>query len=136
MATTSTNGEVLLELQNVVKAYGAGRKAVRRGQRCQSDALAGRVYLPAWSFGLRQVHAAADHHRLESRHLGNGALSRSADSKASIRTPRSSSKRLRLYPWLTVKDNVQIALKARGVEPAARAERALKTDRHRRLGWL
>ena len=31
-----------------------------------------------------------------------------------------------LYPWLTVKDNVEIALKARGVDPVARAERAVK----------
>lgn len=31
-----------------------------------------------------------------------------------------------LYPWLTVQENVEIALKARGVPPAARRERALK----------
>src|SRR4029453_14515092 len=30
------------------------------------------------------------------------------------------------YPWLTVQDNVQVALKARGVAPTARVERALK----------
>jgi NitT/TauT family transport system ATP-binding protein len=31
-----------------------------------------------------------------------------------------------LYPWLTVQDNVDIALKARGVPPAERKERVLK----------
>ena len=31
-----------------------------------------------------------------------------------------------LYPWLTVQENVEIALKARGVAPAERRERALK----------
>src|ERR1051325_4795319 len=31
-----------------------------------------------------------------------------------------------LYPWLTVQENVEIALKARGVAPQTRAERALK----------
>jgi len=31
-----------------------------------------------------------------------------------------------LYPWLTVQENVEIALKARGVAPAERVERALK----------
>ena len=31
-----------------------------------------------------------------------------------------------LYPWLTVQENVEIALKARGVPVEARAERALK----------
>jgi len=31
-----------------------------------------------------------------------------------------------LYPWLTVQENVEIALKARGVAPEARTERALK----------
>ena len=31
-----------------------------------------------------------------------------------------------LYPWLTVQENVEIALKARGVRPAERQERALK----------
>ena len=31
-----------------------------------------------------------------------------------------------LYPWLTVQENVEIALKARGVPAAARTERALK----------
>jgi len=31
-----------------------------------------------------------------------------------------------LYPWLTVQENVEIALKARGVPPAPRRERALK----------
>jgi NitT/TauT family transport system ATP-binding protein len=31
-----------------------------------------------------------------------------------------------LYPWLTVQENVEIALKARGVSPAERSERAIK----------
>src|SRR3989449_6834832 len=31
-----------------------------------------------------------------------------------------------LYPWLTVQENVEIALKSRGVPPKARRERALK----------
>jgi NitT/TauT family transport system ATP-binding protein len=31
-----------------------------------------------------------------------------------------------LYPWLTVEENVDVALKARGVEPAERRQRALK----------
>ena len=31
-----------------------------------------------------------------------------------------------LYPWLTVQANVEVALKARGVNPTARVERALK----------
>lgn len=31
-----------------------------------------------------------------------------------------------LYPWLTVQENVELALKARGVAPVARTERALK----------
>src|SRR4029077_373721 len=31
-----------------------------------------------------------------------------------------------LYPWLTVEENVNVALKARGVEPVSRRQRALK----------
>jgi NitT/TauT family transport system ATP-binding protein len=125
MATTSTNGEVLLELQNVVKAYGPSEKqfvavsdinlTLRLGEfTCLlGPSGCGKSTLLRIITGLNRATSGTVLYR--------GQPIKGVNPHATI-----VFQTFALYPWLTVKDNVQIALKARGVEPVARAERALK----------
>jgi len=125
MATTSTNGQVLLELQNVTKSYGVGDKqfvAVRdvNMKLCPGEFTCllgpsgcGKSTLLRIITGLNRATAGSVLYR--------GQPIQGVNPHATI-----VFQTFALYPWLTVKDNVQIALKARGVEPFARAERALK----------
>ena len=125
MVTTSTNGEVLLELQNVVKAYGAEEKqfvavsdinlTLRPGEfTCLlGPSGCGKSTLLRIITGLNRATSGTVLYR--------GQPIKGVNPHATI-----VFQTFALYPWLTVKDNVQIALKARGVEPVARAERALK----------
>jgi NitT/TauT family transport system ATP-binding protein len=125
MATTSTNGEVLLELRNVVKAYGAEEKqfvavsdinlTLRPGEfTCLlGPSGCGKSTLLRIITGLNRATSGTVLYR--------GQPIKGVNPHATI-----VFQTFALYPWLTVKDNVQIALKARGVEPTVRAERALK----------
>ena len=125
MATTSTNGQVLLELQNVTKSYGVGDKqfvAVKdvNMKLCPGEFTCllgpsgcGKSTLLRIITGLNRATAGTVLYR--------GQAIQGVNPHATI-----VFQTFALYPWLTVKDNVQIALKARGVEPVARAERALK----------
>src|SRR3984893_18154228 len=125
MATTSTNGEVLLELQDVVKAYGAAEKQMvavrdinlklRPGEfTCLlGPSGCGKSTLLRIITGLNRATSATMLYR--------GQPIKGVNPHATI-----VFQTFALYPWLTVKDNVQIALKARGVERTVRAERALK----------
>jgi NitT/TauT family transport system ATP-binding protein len=125
MATTPTNGEVLLELQSVVKAYGAEEKqfvavsdinlTLRPGEfTCLlGPSGCGKSTLLRIITGLNRATSGTVLYR--------GQPIKGVNPHATI-----VFQTFALYPWLTVKDNVQIALKARGVAPAVRAERALK----------
>ena len=125
MATTSTNGEVLLELRNVVKAYGTEEKqfvavrdvslTLRPGEfTCLlGPSGCGKSTLLRIITGLNRATSGTVLYR--------GQPIKGVNPHATI-----VFQTFALYPWLTVKENVQIALKARGVEPVARAERALK----------
>lgn len=125
MAPTSTNGQVLLELQNVTKSYGVGDKqfvAVKdvNMKLCPGEFTCllgpsgcGKSTLLRIITGLNRATAGTVLYR--------GQPIQGVNPHATI-----VFQTFALYPWLTVKDNVQIALKARGVEPAARAELALK----------
>ena len=125
MATTPTNGEVLLELQNVVKAYGAAAKQfvavsdinliLRPGEfTCLlGPSGCGKSTLLRIITGLNRATSG--------KVLYRGQPIEGVNPHATI-----VFQTFALYPWLTVKDNVQVALKARGVEATVRSERALK----------
>src|SRR3989442_355475 len=125
MATTSTNGQVLLELQNVTKSYGADDKqfvAVKdiNMRLCPEEFTCllgpsgcGKSTLLRIITGLNRATSGTVLYR--------GQPIKGVNPHATI-----VFQTFALYPWLTVEDNVQIALKARGVAPVARAERALK----------
>jgi NitT/TauT family transport system ATP-binding protein len=125
MAATSTNGEVLLELQNVIKAYGALEKqfvavsdvslTLKPGEfTCLlGPSGCGKSTLLRIITGLNRATSGTVLYR--------GQPVKGVNPHATI-----VFQTFALYPWLTVKDNVEIALKARGVESATRAERALK----------
>jgi NitT/TauT family transport system ATP-binding protein len=124
MAETSTNGDVLLELKNVVKAYGAGEKKfvavsdvslkLKPGEfTCLlGPSGCGKSTLLRIITGLNRATSGAVLYR------GQPIIGVNPHATIVFQT-------FALYPWLTVQDNVQIALKARGVAPAARVERAL-----------
>jgi NitT/TauT family transport system ATP-binding protein len=125
MTTTSTNGEVLLELKDVVKAYGAAEKqlvAVRDiNLKLKASEFVcllgpsgcGKSTLLRIITGLNRATSGTVLYR--------GRTIAGVNPHATI-----VFQTFALYPWLTVQANVQIALKARGVEPAARVDRALK----------
>ena len=125
MASTSTNGEVLLELKDVVKAYGPAEKqfvavsdvslTLRPGEfTCLlGPSGCGKSTLLRIITGLNRATSGTVLYR--------GQPIKGVNPHATI-----VFQTFALYPWLTVKDNVQVALKARGVQPAIRSERALK----------
>src|SRR5215471_6852541 len=125
MAIATGNGDVLLELQNVVKAYGFGAKqfiAVKdiniRLSPGEFTCLlgpsgCGKSTLLRIITGLNRATSGSVVYR--------GQPITGVNPHATI-----VFQTFALYPWLTVKDNVEIALKARGVAPNARVERALK----------
>jgi NitT/TauT family transport system ATP-binding protein len=125
MTTTITNGEVLLELRNVVKSYGSGERqyvavsdvslTLRRGEfTCLlGPSGCGKSTLLRIITGLNRATSGIVLYR--------GQRVEGVNPHATI-----VFQTFALYPWLTVQDNVQVALKARGVGPTARFERALK----------
>lgn len=127
MVTTSTNGNVLLELQHVTKSYGVGEKeftAVKDVslKLCPGEFTCllgpsgcGKSTLLRIITGLNRATAGTVLYR--------GQSIQGVNPHATI-----VFQTFALYPWLTVKDNVEIALKARGIEPVARSERAVKLN--------
>jgi NitT/TauT family transport system ATP-binding protein len=125
MTMTPTNGEVLLELKDVVKSYGSGAKqfvAVNdiNLKLCQGEFTCllgpsgcGKSTLLRIITGLNRATSGTVLYR--------GQQIKGVNPHATI-----VFQTFALYPWLTVQHNVEIALKARGVAPAARVDRALK----------
>ncbi len=125
MIGTRTNGDVLLELQHVVKSYGIGEKqfvAVNdiNLKLCSGEFTCllgpsgcGKSTLLRIITGLNRATSGTVFYR--------GLPITGVNPHATI-----VFQTFALYPWLTVQDNVQVALKARGVAVAARTERALK----------
>ena len=125
MISARTNGDILLELQHVVKSYGVGEKqfvAVNdvNLKLCPGEFTCllgpsgcGKSTLLRIITGLNRATSGTVLYR--------GLPITGVNPHATI-----VFQTFALYPWLTVQDNVQIALKARGVAVGARTERALK----------
>src|ERR1700680_1919939 len=125
MTTTSTNGEVLLELKDVVKAYGAAEKQLVAVRDINLKVKAGEFVCLVGPSGCGKstlLRIITGLNRATSGtvlYRGQPVIGVNPHATIVFQT-------FALYPWLTGKANVQVALKARGVAPAVRAERALK----------
>jgi NitT/TauT family transport system ATP-binding protein len=125
MAPTSTNKDALVELQAVTKSYGVGEKQfvavhdinlkLKPGEfTCLlGPSGCGKSTLLRIITGLNRATSGAVLYR--------GHPIKGVNPHATI-----VFQTFALYPWLTVKDNVEVALKARGIRQTIRAERALK----------
>src|SRR2546428_13708352 len=117
------NRDVLLRLQNVVKAYNLGAKKYVAVQGVNLEVRAGEFVCLLGPSGcgkstlLRIVTGLSP--ATEGRVLYRGALLEGVNPHATI-----VFQTFALYPWLTVQENVEIALKARGVPRPERPERA------------
>ncbi len=125
MTTTSTNGEVLLELKDVVKAYGAAEKQMVAVRDINLKLKTGEFVCLLGPSGCGKSTLLRIITGL-NRATSGTVLYRDQPIKGVNPHATIVFQTFALYPWLTVKDNVQIALKARGVEPAACVDRALK----------
>lgn len=125
MTTTSTNGEVLLELQNVVKSYGADERQFVAVSDINMKLHPGEFTCLLGPSGCGKSTLLRIITGL-NRATSGTVLYRGQPIKGVNPHATIVFQTFALYPWLTVQDNVEVALKARGVEPAARVERALK----------
>ena len=125
MATPATNGNVLLELRKVVKSYGSGERQfvavsdidlkLRAGEfTCLlGPSGCGKSTLLRIITGLNRASSGTVLYR--------GQRVQGVNPHATI-----VFQTFALYPWLTVQENVEVALKARGVPRDQRIDRAVK----------
>ncbi len=125
MTTTTTNGEVLLELQHVVKSYGSDEKQFVAVSDVSLKLCPGEFTCLLGPSGCGKSTLLRIITGL-NRATSGTVLYRGQPVKGVNPHATIVFQTFALYPWLTVQDNVQVALKARGVEPAVRVERALK----------
>ena len=124
-SVTGDGGGVLLTLQNVVKAYNLGAKRFVAVQGVSLEVRVGEFVCLLGPSGcgkstlLRIITGLSP--VTEGRVLYRGETLAGVNPHATI-----VFQTFALYPWLTVQENVELALKARGVPPSARSGRALK----------
>src|SRR5215469_9473180 len=125
MVNTTTNGEVLLELQHVVKSYGVGEKQFVAVNDVNMKLCPGEFTCLLGPSGCGKstlLRIITGLNRATSGivlYCGKQVIGVNPHATIVFQT-------FALYPWLTVQDNVEIALKARGVSAADRTDRALK----------
>ena len=124
-SVTGDGGGVLLTLQNVVKAYNLGAKRFVAVQGVSLEVRVGEFVCLLGPSGcgkstlLRIITGLSP--VTEGRVLYRGEPLAGVNPHATI-----VFQTFALYPWLTVQENVELALKARGVPPSVRSGRALK----------
>src|SRR5437867_5058805 len=124
-SVTGDGGGVLLTLQNVVKAYNLGAKRFVAVQGVSLEVRVGEFVCLLGPSGcgkstlLRIITGLSP--VTEGRVLYRGETLAGVNPHATI-----VFQTFALYPWLTVQENVELALKARGMPPAERRERAMK----------
>ncbi len=123
-APAAVNGD-LLELRNIFKSYGTGTRQFVALQDVNLRVHAGEFVCLLGPSGcgkstLLRIIAGLNT-ATSGRVLYRGKPLTGVNPHATI-----VFQTFALYPWLTVQENVEIALKARGVPPAARRSRAVK----------
>ena len=121
----ATGAETLLKLQNVGKSYGRPPKVFQAVQGVNLEIKVGEYVCLLGPSGcgkstlLRIITGLNP--ATEGTVLYRGQALQGVNPHATI-----VFQTFALYPWLTVEENVDVALKARGVIPADRRQRALK----------
>ena len=124
-ATATSETDNLLDLQSVTKAYRLETKEFLDVKDINLQIKHGEFVCLLGPVPMRQVHTAANDRGIEQRRFRRGFLSRQPLTGVNPHTT-IVFQTFALYPWLTVQENVEIALKARGLAPESRTERALK----------
>jgi NitT/TauT family transport system ATP-binding protein len=124
-AHTGGNGSTLLKLDNVGKSYGRGSKRFQAVRGVNIEIKVGEYVCLLGPSGcgkstlLRIITGLNP--ATEGTVLYRGQPLQGVNPHATI-----VFQTFALYPWLSVEENVDVALKARGVAPDARRARALK----------
>ncbi len=119
------HNNVLVELKGISKNYGQGQRETRAVENINFNIHDGEFVALLGPSGcgkstlLRMITGLMP--PSEGEILYRGEPLRGVNEHATI-----VFQTFALFPWLTVQTNVEVALKARGVEPNARRERALK----------
>ena len=105
------------------RSFGNGAQHGRRARRRHARRRAGRVRLPARRVGLRQEHAAQPRRR---------ASTSPPSGEVDVRAERTGLmfQEAALFPWLTVRGNVELALKLAGCRPRRTARPRRRAARH------
>jgi NitT/TauT family transport system ATP-binding protein len=114
----------LLHLQNVIKAYRRGAKQFIAVQNVNLDIRGGEFVCLLGPSGCGKSTLLRIITGLNSATSGT-VLYRGQPLRGVNPYTTIVFQTFALYPWLTVQENVEIALKARGVSSTARSERAL-----------
>jgi NitT/TauT family transport system ATP-binding protein len=125
MVNTTTNGDVLLELQHVVKSYGVGEKQFVAVNDVNMKLCPGEFTCLLGPSGCGKSTLLRI---ITGLNRATSGIVLYCGKQVSGVNPHATIvfQTFALYPWLTVQDNVEIALKARGVSAADRTDRALK----------
>lgn len=123
--TFSYATESLLQLQNIVKAYGRGERQFLAVRDVNLQIRSGEFVCLLGPSGCGKSTLLRIIAGLNSPTSGT-VLYRGSRLKGVNPHATIVFQTFALYPWLTVQENVEIALKARGVPPDERAKRALK----------
>lgn len=125
IATPTRHTDTLLNLQNVIKAYGREAKRFVAVRDVNLTLKPGEFVCLLGPSGCGKSTLLRIITGLNT--ATSGAVLYRGETLTGV-NPHATIvfQTFALYPWLTVQENVEIALKARGVPPDARTERALK----------
>jgi NitT/TauT family transport system ATP-binding protein len=125
VASSNSNGENLVALQGVAKAYGTGSRQFVAVQDINLQIRAGEFVCLLGPSGCGKSTLLRIITGL-SRATSGSVLYRNKPLTGVNPHCTIVFQTFALYPWLTVQENVEIALKARGIPEQPRHERALR----------